>query len=193
MNREIEDKIINSRILFIDNEINIEEANKLIINLLYLDSISHEDINLYINSPGGDLSAGLAIIDIINNIKSNVNTICLGRCYSMAAIILACGNKGKRAMLPNSEVMIHEVAITHMEGRTKDVLRIANMTKEKNEKILSVLAKNTNLTINNLKELTKTDYYMNAEEALEKGFIDKIIDNKKSNINPKIDSELYDL
>ena len=69
MNREIEDKIINSRILFIDNEINIEEANKLIINLLYLDSISHEDINLYINSPGGDLSAGLAIIDIINNIK----------------------------------------------------------------------------------------------------------------------------
>ena len=193
MNREIEDKIINSRILFIDNEINIEEANKLIINLLYLDSISHEDINLYINSPGGDLSAGLAIIDIINNIKSNVNTICLGRCYSMAAIILACGNKGKRAILPNSEVMIHEVAITHMEGRTKDVLRIANMTKEKNEKILSVLAKNTNLTINNLKELTKTDYYMNAEEALEKGFIDKIIDNKKSNINPKIDSELYDL
>ena len=193
MNREIEDKIINSRILFIDNEINIEEANKLIINLLYLDSISHEDINLYINSPGGDLSAGLAIIDIINNIKSNVNTICLGRCYSMAAIILACGNKGKRAMLPNSEVMIHEVAITHMEGRTKDVLRIANMTKEKNEKILSILAKNTNLTINNLKELTKTDYYMNAEEALEKGFIDKIIDNKKSNINPKIDSELYDL
>ena len=193
MNREIEDKIINSRILFIDNEINIEEANKLIINLLYLDSISHEDINLYINSPGGDLSAGLAIIDIINNIKSNVNTICLGRCYSMAAIILACGNKGKRAMLPNSEVMIHEVAITHMEGRTKDVLRIANMTKEKNEKILSILAKNTNLTINNLKELTKTDYYMNAEEALEKGFIDKIIDNKKSNINSKIDSELYDL
>ena len=70
MNREIEDKIINSRILFIDNEINIEEANKLIINLLYLDSISHEDINLYINSPGGDLSAGLAIIDIINNIKA---------------------------------------------------------------------------------------------------------------------------
>lgn len=193
MNREIEDKIINSRILFIDNEINIEEANKLIINLLYLDSISHEDINLYINSPGGDLSAGLAIIDIINNIKSNVNTICLGRCYSMAAIVLACGNKGKRAMLPNSEVMIHEVAITHMEGRTKDVLRIANMTKEKNEKILSILAKNTNLTINNLKELTKTDYYMNAEEALEKSFIDKIIDNKKSNINSKIDSELYDL
>ena len=193
MNREIEDKIINSRILFIDNEINIEEANKLIINLLYLDSISHEDINLYINSPGGDLSAGLAIIDIINNIKSNVNTICLGRCYSMAAIILACGNKGKRAILPNSEVMIHEVAITHMEGRTKDVLRIANMTKEKNEKILSILAKNTNLTINNLKELTKTDYYMNAEDALEKGFIDKIIDNKKSNINSKIDSELYDL
>ena len=193
MNREIEDKIINSRILFIDNEINIEEANKLIINLLYLDSISHEDINLYINSPGGDLSAGLAIIDIINNIKSNVNTICLGRCYSMAAIILACGNKGKRAMLPNSEVMIHEVAITHMEGRTKDVLRIANMTKEKNEKILSILAKNTNLTINNLKELTKTDYYMNAEDALEKGFIDKIIDNKKSKIYSKIDAELYDL
>ena len=175
MNRELTDKMIQNRIISINSEITTELANKIVMELLYLDSENHEDINLYINSPGGDVTAGLAIIDVMNAIKSNVNTISIGKCYSMAAVILACGHKGKRAMLENSEIMIHEVAITHVEGKTNEILSIANRAKEKNNKIMNILSKNSKLTINFLKQISKKDYYMNSKEALEKGFIDKII------------------
>ena len=172
---EILDEIIKSRILFINKEITRELANEIIMELLYLDSVNNNDINLYINSPGGDVMAGLAIIDTMNIIKSNVNTICIGSCYSMAAIILICGNKGKRAMLPNSEIMIHEVGITHIDGQTKEVVATADRMKEKNDKIISILAEKTKLKKKKILEIISTDYFMDSKEALEKEFVDIIL------------------
>ena len=169
------EKIVDSRILFIDGEINDELANHLIIELLYLDSINHEDINLYINSPGGEITSGLAIIDTMNTIKSNVNTVCISSCYSMAAVILLCGNKGKRAILPNAEVMIHEVSVNNLKGKAKSVLAMTKRMESKNELILDIISKNTNIKLNKLKELISEDYFMNAKEALDKGFVDVIL------------------
>ena len=177
MNNEIMNKMIDNRIIFINSEINDTLAQRIIMELLYLDSQNNEDINLYINSPGGDVMAGLAIIDVIQSIKSKVNTICIGKCYSMAAIILAIGNKGKRAILPNSEVMIHEVNLSHICGTTKEILHIANLLNGKNKKILKILSSNTKLSIQELSKITKSDYFMDAQEAKAKGFVDTIITN----------------
>lgn len=167
-------KIIENRIIFLNGEINNQSANEVIMQLLYLDSINNNDIKLYINSNGGDVVQGLAIIDCINTIKSNVKTVCVGACYSMAAIILMCGTKGKRMMLPNSEIMIHEVSGT-LAGKFNDISLSKERMNEKNNKIISLIVEKTKLKKNEVIKMLKTDTFLNSNKSLLYGFIDNVI------------------
>ena len=174
----MEEKLLESRIVFVNGEINDELANRVVANLLYLDSISNEDISLYINSPGGYVNQGFAIIDTMNYINSDVRTYCVGNAYSMASIILSCGKKGKRYSLLNSEIMIHQPS-GGAYGKSDDVLIKTNcLTKCKN-KLINVLVKNTKKKKSDIIRYLNNDYYMEADEALEFGIIDKVI--SKSN------------
>mgnify|MGYP003306532454 FL=1 len=167
-------RLLNDRIIFISGEINDELANIVISELLYLDSLSHEDINIYINSPGGSVTAGLAIYDTMNYIKSDCITIGLGLCASMGAFLLSSGTKNKRYILENAEVMIHEVIsgssgqATEIEIHTNHVLKLRN-------KLNKLLAKNTNQNIKKINNDTKRDYYMDSKEAVNYGIVDSII------------------
>lgn len=171
---DIYSKLLNNRIIFINGEINNDVSSLVISELLYLDSINHNDIYIYINSPGGSVTDGLAIIDTINYIKSDVSTVATGLCASMAAVILAAGTKTKRLSLSNSEIMIHQV-LGGVEGRASDVKIQAERILEMKKRINSLLA---HLTGNNIKKInsdTEKDYYMSASEAIKYGVIDKII------------------
>ena len=141
--------------------------------LLYLDSLNHHDISLYINSPGGSVSAGLAIYDTMNYIQSDVSTICFGIAASMGALILSSGKKGKRYILPNADVMIHQV-LGKSEGQASDIeistKRILNLKKRLNK----ILAKNTGKSIQTIEKDTDRDNYLSAKEAIEYGLVDKI-------------------
>lgn len=166
--------LLNDRIIFLTGEINMDVSSLVISQLLYLDSLNHQDIQLYINSPGGSVSDGLAIIDCMNHIKSDVCTICIGMCASMASMILAGGTKNKRYILENGEVMIHQ-PLGGVQGQESDVSIVANrLTKTKN-KLIKLLAKLTNKDENQIKIDSDRDYYMDAKEAKRYGLIDKIL------------------
>lgn len=167
-------KLLASRIIFINGEINDQLSNLVISELLYLDSLNNNDIFIYINSPGGCVSGGLAIYDTINYIKSDVNTIATGLCASMAAIILASGTKGKRMSLKNSEIMIHQV-LGGTQGQASDIKIQAERILEIRKKLNKILSKLTHKTINKINKDTERDYYLNPEEALNYGIIDQII------------------
>lgn len=167
-------RLLTDRIIFIGDEIDDNLANIVISELLYLDSINHNDISIYINSPGGSVTAGLAIYDTINYIKSNVQTIGLGLCASMGAFLLSSGTKGKRCILKNAEVMIHEVS-SGSKGQATDIEIATNHIIKLRNKLNRLLAKNTNQPLKKINKDTKRDYYMNAEEALSYNIIDKII------------------
>lgn len=167
-------RLLNDRVIFISGPINDDVANIVISELLYLDSISHEDIAIYINSPGGSVTSGLAIYDTMNHIKSDCSTIGVGLCASMGAFLLSSGKKGKRYSLENTEIMIHEVLgggegqATEIEIMTNHILRLRN-------KLNKILARNTNQTIKKINNDTKRDYYMDSKEAKEYGIVDSII------------------
>ena len=167
-------KLLNERIIFLNGEINDTSANLIISELLYLNSISDDDIYLYINSPGGSVTAGLAIYDTMNYIKADVSTIVVGMAASMGAFLLAAGTKGKRCSLENSEIMIHEVL-----GGTKGQASIIKLEAERiikiRDKMNKLLAKLTNQSIKKISKDTERDYFMDSEEALKYGIIDKII------------------
>lgn len=171
---DIYSQLLKNRIVFISGEITDSLSNCVIAELLYLDSISHDDISLYINSPGGSVSAGLAIYDTINFIKSDVSTIGIGMAASMGAFLLSSGTKGKRLILPNSDVMIHQV-LGKSEGQASDIKiatdRILNLKKRLN----LILAKNTGKTIKRIEQDTDRDNYLSAKEAVEYGLVDKIL------------------
>lgn len=167
-------KLLTNRIIFLSGEINDELTNLVISELLYLDSLNHEDIFLYINSPGGSVTSGLAIYDTMNYIKSDVSTLAIGMCASMAAIILAAGTKGKRLSLPNSEIMIHQV-LGGMEGQATEIKIQAERILELKKKLNSILASLTGKSINKIDEDTERDHYLNPKNALSYGLIDKII------------------
>ncbi len=167
-------RLLNDRIIFLSGEINDEVASLVISQLLYLDSLSHEDISLYINSPGGSVISGLAIYDTMNFIKSNVSTIVVGMAASMGSFLLAAGTKGKRYALPNSEVMIHEV-LGGTEGQATVIKIQAERILKLRDKMNSLLAKLTNKTINKINKDTERDHFMSAEEALEYGLVDKVL------------------
>ena len=171
---DIYTKLLQDRIVFITGEINDDLANLVISELLYLDSISHDDIYLYINSPGGSVTAGLAIYDTINYVKSDVSTVGIGLCASMAAVLLASGTRGKRLSLPNAEIMIHQV-LGGAEGMASDIKIHAERILEIKNKMNNILAKLTNQTVSKINKDTDRDYYMNPKDALKYGIIDKII------------------
>lgn len=171
---DIYSKLLSNRIIFINGEINSDISSLVVSELLYLDSISHDDIFLYINSPGGSVSDGMAIYDTMNYIKSDVSTVAVGLCASMGAFLLAAGKKGKRLSLPNSEIMIHQV-LGGAQGMASDIKIHAERILETKKKLNSILASLTGKSINKINKDTDRDHYMNPKDALSYGLIDKII------------------
>ena len=171
---DIYSRLLKNRIILLSGEINDDTANVVIAQLLYLDSISEDDISLYINSPGGSITSGMAIYDTMNLIKSDVSTICVGMSASMAAFLLSCGRKGKRYCLPNSEVMIHQ-PLGGVNGQATEIDIVAKRILNLKSKINQILAKNTKKNLKQIEKDTDRDYYMNAKQALEYGIIDKIL------------------
>ena len=170
----ISEKMLNNRIVMLNGEVNEDSANEIIMKLLYLDSLNHEDIYLYINSGGGVVSQGLAIIDCINYIESKVITVCVGVAYSMAAVILSCGEKGKRFALPNSEIMVHQIA-GGMVGKFDDVDLSTKRMNKLNRLLTKIIASNINKKYECVFKDMKKDFFMNSKEAQNYGIIDKII------------------
>ena len=171
---DIFSRLLKDRIIFLTGEINDTTANSVIAELLYLDSLETKDIELYINSPGGSISAGMAIYDTMNYIKSDVSTICVGLAASMAAILLLSGKKGKRYALENSEVMIHQ-PLGGAEGQATEIEIAANRIIKIKEKLNKIISKKTNQSIKKIKKDTERDYFLTASDALSYGIIDKVI------------------
>ncbi len=171
---DIFSRLLKSRIIILSGTINDENANTIIAELLYLDSLNHNEISLYINSPGGSVSAGLAIYDTMNLIKSDVSTICMGIAASMAAFLLSSGKKGKRYALPNSEVMIHQ-PLGGAEGQATEIKIAAEHILKTKKKLNKILAKNTNQKLEKIEQDTERDYFLEAKEAKEYGLIDKVL------------------
>ena len=167
-------RLLKDRIIILTGEINDEVSNIVVAQLLYLDSINHNDISLYINSPGGSITSGMAIYDTMNFIKSDVSTICLGMSASMAAFLLSCGCVGKRYALPNSEIMIHQ-PLGGASGQATEIKIAAERIIKLKNKINSILAVNTNKDIEIIEHDTERDHFLDAHEALDYGIIDKII------------------
>ena len=167
-------RLLEDRIVFITGEIDDNTSNIIVSELLYLDSINHEDIYIYINSPGGSITSGMAIYDTMNYIKSDIVTICIGMAASMASIILSSGTKGKRYILPNSEVMIHQ-PLGGINGQATEIKIHADRILKLKDKLNKILSKNTNTNIKKIEQDTERDYFMDSKEALEYGLVDKII------------------
>ena len=174
---DIFSRLLKNRIILLSGEINDSCSSSIIAQLLYLDSISNEDISLYINSPGGSVSAGMAIYDTMNFIKSDVATICVGMAASMGAFLLSSGQKGKRSALPSSEIMIHQ-PLGGAEGQATEIKIVAEHITKLKKKLNTILAKNTKKSLKTIENDTERDHYLDAEEALEYGLIDKIIKKK---------------
>lgn len=174
---DIFSRLLKNRIIFISGEINDSLANQVVASLLYLDSLSHDDISLYINSPGGSVTAGFAIYDTMNFIKSDVATICLGIAASMGAFLLSSGEKNKRYALPNADIMIHQ-PLGGTEGQATDIKIVADRIILLKKKLNKILAKNTSQSIKKIEKDTERDYYLSAKEAKEYGLIDFVIQNK---------------
>lgn len=171
---DIYSRLLKDRIILLNGEINDNTSNIIIAQLLYLDSLNNDDISLYINSPGGIITSGMAIYDTMNFIKSNVSTICIGICASMAAFLLSSGTKGKRYALPNSEVMIHQ-PLGGAQGQATEIKIAAERIIKLKNKLNKILSKNTNKNLKRIEKDTERDYYLSAEEAKEYGIIDKIL------------------
>ena len=167
-------KLLENRIILLSGEIDDNTANIVISELLYLDSISNDDISIYINSVGGSITSGMAIYDTMNFIKSDVSTICIGMAASMGAFLLSSGKKGKRYILPNAEVMIHQ-PLGGVQGQATEIKIVANRILKMREKINKILALNTNQNIIKIEKDTERDYYMDSNEALKYNIVDKII------------------
>lgn len=177
---DIYSRLLKDRIIILNGEIDDNNANNVVAELLYLDSINHSDINLYINSPGGSITAGMAIYDTMNFIKSNVSTICIGMAASMAAFLLSSGEKGKRFCLENSEVMIHQ-PLGGASGQATEIKIAAERILKLKKKLNNILSKNTSQDIKKIETDTERDYFMDSTEALEYGIVDKIL--KKEDLN----------
>ena len=175
---DIYSKLLEERIIFITGEINDAVANTVVAELLYLEAKdSTKDIDIYINSPGGSVTSGLAIYDTMNFIKCDVSTICIGMAASMAAFLLSSGKKGKRYALPSSEIMIHQ-PLGGVQGQASDIKIQAEHILALKKKLNSVLAANTGKPIEQIEKDTDRDNYLTAEDALGYGLIDKIFYNR---------------
>lgn len=175
---DIFSRLLKERIIFLSGEINDATANAIVAELLYLDSLGNEDISIYINSPGGSISSGMAIYDTMNFIKSDVSTICVGIAASMGAFLLSSGSKGKRFILPNADVMIHQ-PLGGAEGQASDIKIASERILNLRTRLNKILAKNTGKNLKKIECDTERDNYLDAEEAVRYGLVDKIIYNKK--------------
>lgn len=172
---DIYSRLLKDRIIFLGSGIDDSVANIVIAQLLFLDADNPDkDINIYINSPGGSITAGMAIYDTMKYVKSDVSTICVGLAASMGAFLLTAGTKGKRFALPNSEVMIHQ-PIAGMQGQVTDIEIHARRLLQIKENMNRIMAENTGQKLERVKEDTERDYFMSAKEAMEYGIIDDIL------------------
>ena len=174
---DIYSRLLKDRIIILSDEINDNNANSIVAQLLYLDSLNHDDIHLYINSPGGSITAGMAIYDTMNVIDSDVSTICIGMAASMAAFLLSSGTKGKRFGLPNSEVMIHQ-PLGGAQGQATEIKIAAERILKLKDKLNNILSKNTGQKLEIIEQDTERDNFMTAKEAKEYGIIDDILKKK---------------
>jgi len=175
---DIYSRLLEDRIVFISGEINDTSANLAIAQLIYLEAKDPDkDIMMYINSPGGSVSAGLAIYDTMNYIKCDVSTICVGMAASMGAVLLASGTKGKRFALPNSEIMIHQ-PLGGTQGQASDILIHAEHILKTKKKLNKILSNQTGQTLEVIEKDTDRDNFMSAAEAKNYGLVDKIFDKR---------------
>ncbi len=171
---DIYSRLLNERIVFLGEAIDDQVANSVVAQLLHLESADPDkDISLYINSPGGSVTAGLAILDTMDFIKCDVSTICLGECASMAAVLLSSGAKGKRLCLPNSMVLIHQPS-GGAQGQQTEIAIVADFMLKTRERLNKILADSTGQTLETIQNDTERDNYMTAEEALAYGLVDRI-------------------
>ncbi|WP_320937687.1 ATP-dependent Clp endopeptidase proteolytic subunit ClpP [Enterocloster lavalensis] len=174
---DIYSRLLKERIIFLGEEVNDVSASLIVAQLLFLEAEDPgKDINLYINSPGGSVTAGMAIYDTMNYIKSDVSTICIGMAASMGAFLLSGGAKGKRFSLPNSQIMIHQPS-GGAQGQATEIKIVAENILKTKRKLNEILAANTGKPLEMIERDTERDYYMSAEEAREYGLIDQIITN----------------
>ena len=171
---DIYSRLLKDRIIYLCGEIDDINSNTIVAQLLYLDSINHDDISIYINSPGGSVTAGMAIYDTMNFVKSDVSTICVGIAASMGAFLLSSGKKGKRFCLKNSEVMIHQ-PLGGAQGQATEIKIAAERILKMRDKLNKILAKNTGKNIKIIEQDTDRDHFLSSDEALEYGIIDKIL------------------
>ena len=175
---DIYSRLLNDRIVFLSDEVNDVTASLVVAQLLFLESQDPDkDISFYINSPGGSVSAGMAIYDTMNFIKCDVSTICVGMAASMGAFLLSSGTKGKRIALPNSEIMIHQ-PLGGMQGQASDIKIHADHIIRTREKLNSILAANSGKTVEQVAADTERDNFLTAQEALDYGLIDKVLDKR---------------
>lgn len=175
---DIYSRLLNDRIIFLADEVNDVTASLVVAQLLYLEvEDPDKDIALYINSPGGSVTAGMAIYDTMNYIKCDVSTICIGMAASMGAFLLSSGAKGKRFALPNSEIMIHQ-PLGGMQGQATDIKIHADHILRTRDTLNSILAKNIGKPIDVIAKDTDRDNFMSAEEAMNYGLIDKVIERR---------------
>ena len=175
---DIYSRLLEDRIIFLSGEVTDEMANSIVAQLIFLEAKdATKDISLYINSPGGIVTAGMAIYDTMNYIKCDVCTICIGMAASMGAFLLSSGTKGKRFSLPNSEIMIHQ-PLGGASGQATDVMIRAKLLQDVKERLTKILAQNTGQDYDKVYQDTDRDNFMTAEEALKYGLIDKIYYNR---------------
>lgn len=178
---DIFSRLLSDRIIFLGEEVSEASAGLIVAQMLYLEAENPEkDIQLYINSPGGSVTAGFAIYDTMQYIKCDVSTICIGLAASFGAFLLAGGTKGKRIALPNAEIMIHQPAIhgNGVQGQATDIQIVSDHMQKSKQRLNRILAENTGKTVEEIALATERDHYMSAEEALDYGLIDKIIDGR---------------
>ena len=175
---DIFSRLLNDRIIFLSDEVNDATASLVVAQLLFLEAKDPDkDISFYINSPGGSVTAGMAIYDTMNFIKCDVSTICIGMAASMGAFLLAAGTKGKRIALPNSEIMIH-LPLGGAKGQATDIKIQAELILRTRDNLNRILAENTSRSIEEIARDTERDNFMTAKQALEYGLIDKILDKR---------------
>ena len=178
---DIYSRLLKDRIIFIGEQIDDHVASVVVAQLLFLEAEDPDkDINIYINSPGGSVTAGMAIYDTIKYIKPEVSTICVGMAASMGAFLLSAGQKGKRFSLPNAEIMIHQPAIhgNGVNGQVTDIKIVSDQLQKSKQRLNRILAENTGKTIEEICRDTERDNFMTATEALQYGLIDQVIEKR---------------
>lgn len=176
---DIFSRLLNDRIVFLSDEVNDQTASLVVAQLLFLEAQDPDkDIDLYINSPGGSITAGMAIYDTMNFIKCDVSTICIGMAASMGSFLLAAGAKGKRLALPNAEIMIHQPLLGGLQGQASDIKIHADHIIRVRERMNRIYAEQTGQTIEQIEKDTNRDNFLTAEEACRYGLIDRVISKR---------------